>query len=133
MVVHAIHIRCWATTVFGGRGAGPGYTDGITFLRLNRLHAFHTNLMLPEIAKIVCVKKAFVAAEAEIRQAYRLGIRRKAGTARASNTIFFAANQETVKVKVAPIEGDLEGIVKVGNVAVTADQHPPPDRRIDLQ
>ena len=47
MVVHAIHVRVWATTVFGGRGAGPGYTDGIHCLRLNRLHAFHANLMLP--------------------------------------------------------------------------------------
>jgi hypothetical protein len=51
---------------------------------------------------------------------------------RASNTIFFAANQEAVKVRVGPIEGDLEGIVKVGDAAVTADQHSPPDWRIDL-
>lgn len=89
--------------------------------------------MLPESAKIVFLKKAFVSSETEIRQAYRFGIRRKAGTARASNAIIFAANQETVKMKVGPIEGDLEDIVKVGDVAVTADQHPPPDRRIDLQ
>ena len=80
-----------------------------------------------------CGKKAFVSAEAEIRQAYRLGIRRKAGTVRASNIIFFAANQETVKVKVAPIEGDLKGIVRGGDAAITVDKNPQPDRRIDLQ
>jgi hypothetical protein len=40
-------------------------------------------------------------------------------------------NQKPVEVKVAPIEGDLQSVMKVDNVAIAAHEQATPNRRID--
>ena len=40
-------------------------------------------------------------------------------------------NEEAMEVKVAPVEGDLESVVEIGNGAIAMQEDPSPDGRID--
>ena len=55
------------------------------------------------------------------------------GAADPAQTILLATNHETMEVKVAPIECDLEQLVQRGDAAVTAHVQTPPNRWVNLE
>ena len=55
------------------------------------------------------------------------------GEADPAQTILLAANHETMEVKVAPIECDLEQLVQRDDAAVTAHVQTPPNRWVNLE
>jgi hypothetical protein len=61
-----------------------------------------------------------------------MGIVSKVETTWLINTIGFAPDDKLVQVVTAPVQGNLEGVMKIGNRAVTANQEPSPDDRTDL-
>ena len=73
--------------------------------------------MLPQIAEIIFVKKALVNAEMELGKKFFLRVGPERGAAEPAQTILLAANHETMEVKVAPIECDLEQLVQRGDAA----------------
>ena len=89
--------------------------------------------MSPQIAEIILVKKAFVNAEMELGEKHFSGVGPERGAARTAQTVLLATNHETVEVKVAPIERDLEPFVQCGDTAVAAHVQTPPNRRVDLE
>jgi len=74
--------------------------------------------MSPQIAEIILVKKALVDAEMELREKHFPGVGTEGGAAHPAKAVLFATNHETVKMKVAPIEYDLEQVVQRGDAAV---------------
>src|SRR5260370_15464386 len=89
--------------------------------------------MLPQIAEIIFVKKALVHAEMELGKECFLRVGPERGAADPAQTILLAANHETMEVKVAPIECDLEQLVQRGDAAVTAHVQTPPNRWVNLE
>ncbi len=82
--------------------------------------------MLPEIAEIVLIKKALPLAEVEGGEGNLLWVGRKLGAAGTADTIFFTADQEAVEMGVAPVEGDLDGVVKVNDAVGAANEEATP-------
>ena len=76
--------------------------------------------MLPQIAEIIFVKKALVDAGMELGKKCFLRVGPERGAADPAQTILLAANHETMEVKVAPIECDLEQLAQRGDAPVTA-------------
>ena len=87
--------------------------------------------MLPQIAEIILVKKPLVDAETELSKKHFPGVGRERGAAHPAHAVLLATNHETVEMKVAPIECDLEQLVQRGDAAVAAHVRTPPNRRID--
>src|SRR6202035_1198639 len=89
--------------------------------------------MLPQIAEIIFVKKALVNAEMELGKKCFLRVGPERGAADPAQTILLAANHETMEVKVAPIECDLEQLVQRGDAAVAAHVQTPPNGWVNLE
>src|SRR5258707_15360171 len=85
--------------------------------------------MLPQIAEIILVKKPLIDAETKLRKKPFPGVGRERGAAHPAHAILLATNHETVEVKVAPIECDLEQVVQHGDAAVAGHVQTPPYRR----
>ena len=81
----------------------------------------------------IFVKKALVDAEMELGKKCFLRVGPERGAADPAQTILLAANHETMEVKVAPIECDLEQLVQRGDAAVTADVQTPPNGWVNLE
>jgi hypothetical protein len=56
----------------------------------------------------------------------------KADATDAAATVVFATDAKAMQVGVIPAHGDLQGIMEIGDGAITADQQPAPDQRCDL-
>src|SRR5258708_34881521 len=89
--------------------------------------------MTPQIAEIMLVKKALVNAETELGEKHFPGVVPERDAARPAQTVLLATNHETVEVKVAPIECDLEQFVQRGDAAVAAHVQTPPNGRVNLE
>ena len=89
--------------------------------------------MLPQIAEIIFVEKALVDAEMELGKKCFLRVGPERGAAPPAQTVLLATNHETVEVKVAPIECDLEQFVQRGDAAVAAHVQTPPNGRVNLE
>ena len=89
--------------------------------------------MLPQIAEIILVKKPLIDAETKLRKKPFPGVGRERGAAHPAHAILLATNHETVEVKVAPIECDLEQVVQHGDAAVAGHVQTPPYRRVDVE
>src|SRR5215469_2351421 len=89
--------------------------------------------MSPQIAEIILVKKALVHAETELGEKHFPGVGPERGAASPAQTVLLATNHETVEVKVAPIECDLEQFVQRGDAAVAAHVQTPPNGRVNLE
>ena len=89
--------------------------------------------MLPQIAEIIFVEKALVNAEMELGKKFFPRVGRERGAAHPAHAVLLATNHETVEVKVAPIECDLEQVVQHGDAAVAGHVQTPPYRRVDLE
>src|SRR5258708_13007587 len=87
--------------------------------------------MLPQIAEIILVKKPLIDAETKLRKKPFPGVGRERGAAHPAHAILLATNHETVEVKVAPIQCDLEQVVQHGDAAVAGHVQTPPYRRGD--
>ncbi len=70
--------------------------------------AFEADLMLPQIAKIILVKKPLIDAETKLGKKLFPGVGRERGAAHPAHAVLLATNHKTVEVKVAPIKCDLE-------------------------
>jgi hypothetical protein len=103
----------------------PGKTGGYA--------AFEADLMLPQIAKIILVKKPLIDAETKLGKKHFPGVGRERGAAHPAHAVLLATNHKTVEVKVAPIECDLEQSVQRGDAAVAGHVQTPPYRRVDLE
>jgi len=95
--------------------------------------AFEADLMLPQIAKIILVKKPLIDAETKLGKKLFPGVGRERGAAHPAHAVLLATNHKTVEVKVAPIECDLEQLVQRGDAAVAGHVQTPPYRRVDLE
>src|SRR5260370_22479749 len=89
--------------------------------------------MTPQIAEILLVKKALVNAETELGEKHFPGVGHERRAADPGQTVLLATNHETVEVKVAPIECDLEQFVQRGDAAVAAHVQTPPNGRVNLE
>jgi hypothetical protein len=87
--------------------------------------------MSPQIPEIILAKKALVDAEMELGKRHFPGVRPERGAAHLAQTVLFATNYEPVKMKVAPIECDLEQVVQRGDAAVTTYEQTPPNGRVN--
>jgi hypothetical protein len=112
-------------------------TDSVAAVRqdlfADGLDAFEADLILPQIAEIILVKKPLIDAETKLRKKHFPGVGRERGTAHSAHAAFLATNHETLEVIVAPIECDLEQVVQRGDAAVAAHMETPPNRRVDLE
>src|SRR5260221_4277863 len=88
--------------------------------------------MLPQIAEIILIKKPLIDAETKLRKKPFPGVGRERGAAHPAHAVLLATNHETVEVKVAPIECDLEQVVQHCDAAVAGHVQTPPYRRVDL-
>ena len=61
------------------------------------------------------------------------GVGRERSAAHPAHAVLLATNHETVEVKVAPIECDLEQLVQCGDAAVAAHVQTPPNRWVNLE
>jgi phenylpyruvate tautomerase PptA (4-oxalocrotonate tautomerase family) len=89
--------------------------------------------MFPQIAEIILIKKPLIDAETKLRKKHFPGVGRERGAAHPAHAVLLATNHETVEVKVAPIECDLEQVVQHGDAAVAGHVQTPPYRRVDLE
>src|SRR5258708_33995259 len=89
--------------------------------------------MSPQIAEIILVKKALVNAETELGEKHFPGVGPERRAAPSAQTVLLATNHETVEVKVAPIECDLEQFVQRGDATVAAHVQTPPNGRVNLE
>src|SRR5260221_10877473 len=89
--------------------------------------------MSPQIAEIILVEKALVNAETELGEKHFPGVGPERGAAPPAQTVLLATNHETVEVKVAPIECDLEQFVQRGDATVAAHVQTPPNGRVNLE
>src|SRR6266481_4120813 len=103
----------------------PGKTGGYA--------AFEADLMLPQIAEIILIKKPLIDAETKLRKKPFPGVGRERGATHPAHAVLLATNHKTVEVKVAPIECDLEQLVQHGDAAVAGHVQTPPYRRVDLE
>src|SRR5258708_18343905 len=95
--------------------------------------AFEADLMLPQIAKIILVKKPLIDAETKLGKKLFPGVGRERGAAHPAHAVLLATYHETVEMKVAPIECDLEQLVQRGDAAVTAHVQTPPNGWVNLE
>jgi hypothetical protein len=88
-------------------------------------------MVLPQIAKVILVNKLFVESEVEVRQTHLPGRGRERRATCPAKTERFAANQKTMMMKFPPMEGNLEDVMGIGDLAVAADKNPSPDEWVD--
>jgi hypothetical protein len=69
----------------------------------------------------------------ELAEKHFPDVGRECGPAHPAQAVHLATNHETVEVKVAPIECDLEQVVQHGDAAVAGHVQTPPYRRVDLE
>ena len=63
--------------------------------------AFEADLMLPQIAEIILVKKPLIDAETKLGKKHFPGVGRERGAAHPAHAVLLATNHETVEMKVA--------------------------------
>jgi hypothetical protein len=85
--------------------------------------------MLPQVPKIILIEEAFGVAEVKVGKAYLVRIVAKADATDAADAVVFAPDTEAVQVGIIPAHGDLQGMVEIGDGAVTAHQEPAPNQR----
>src|SRR5260221_2135960 len=89
--------------------------------------------MLPQIAEIILIKKPLIDAETKLRKKPFPGVGRERGAAHPAHAVLLATNHETVEVKAAPIECDLEQVVQHCDAAVAGHVQTPPYRRVGME
>src|SRR6202035_5807699 len=115
------------------RCTSPTNAHWVDVLSSDGLNAFEADLMLPQIAEIILVKKPLVDAETKLRKKHFPGVGRERGAAHPARAVLLATNHKTAEVKVAPIECDLEQVVQRGDAAVAAHVQTPPNGRVNLE
>src|ERR1700683_558819 len=127
LVIHHPHVGPGAAAIFGRGSARSGNADRVNPSRLRASHRLQANLVLPQVAEVVLVKKPGVGPKVKIRQTDLAGIGPKRPAARSSNAVLFAADHKTVEMRVGPTENNLQDVMEVGDRVVAADQNPSPD------
>jgi hypothetical protein len=79
------------------------------------------------------IEKPFIGAETKLGQKHFSGVGREHAATQPAHTVRLAANYETVEVKVAPIECDLEKVEQDGDAGVAARVQTSPNRRVGLE
>jgi hypothetical protein len=69
----------------------------------------------------------------ELGEQHFPGVGPERGAARPAQTVLLTTNHETVEVKVAPIECDLEQLMQLGDAAVALHVQTPPNGRVNLE
>src|SRR5205807_195267 len=111
VMVHLLHVGFRPTAIFGRRCTSPTNANRVELLFADGLDAFEADLRLPQIAEIIFVKKALVNAEMELGKKFFPRVGPERGAAHPAQPVLLATNHETMEVKVAPIECDLEQLV----------------------
>jgi hypothetical protein len=71
--------------------------------------------------------------EVKVCEVHLVGVVTEADASYLGNSVLFPLDAELVEVGTGPAYSDLEGIVQVGNGAVTTDQQTTPDHRADAE
>ena len=111
-----------ATAVLRRCPALPADAERIAPRRLLREPPFDPDLVLPGVAEVILVEEPLVGAELEVGEADLAGILGEPEPARSADAVIAAVDAEAMEVGVAPIEGDLDDVMELGEGAVAADQ-----------
>jgi len=76
---------------------------------------FDPDQVLPIVSEVVLVEELLSETELEVREFDSVWIIAKREAAPRRDAILFTVNEETVEMEVAPGEGDLEGMVEIGD------------------
>jgi hypothetical protein len=86
---------------------------------------------VPPVAELVLVEEPPVTAELDLGETDLACLGGERGTSHMAEAEVRAVDAVPMELRIIPAEGDLEGIVEIGEGALTAEQKAPPDHRAD--
>ena len=99
---------------------------------IERQSLLEADLVSPQVKEVIFVKEPLFRAKVQVPQPYLGWVIAEANTTGLVHAVSLAADDELVQMGICPAHRDLQGVVQIGNRAITAHQQPPPDKRADL-
>jgi hypothetical protein len=132
MFVLERHEGPWTATVFCRSRPLLANAARVAVLRLYRELFLNTDVVLPQVPKIILIEESLAEPKAKVGEANLGWIMGKPHTTRLRDAVVSPPDDELGEMVAFPAHHNLEDIVQVGNGAVAADQEAPPNRWTDL-
>jgi hypothetical protein len=111
------HIGPRPSAILGRRRPLSPSTDRQDAFGIQGQHFFEPHVVLPAVVEVVLVQEAFKA-EPELGQANAVGVIGEGEAALVRNAVIFAVEVKPVQVGIIPTQGDLKGVMQVGDGVV---------------